>query len=155
MTAIIGRPPKKIEAEIANKLRPYFEKNLSATFAAQKTGHNIKTVCNYFNKWSQDITESENKDFFARERQERQSIVLAIDGLLSEEYKILAELQSEVQAYRDKHKTIPKTFTSSIQYCIKTIMELIEKKVPYALVMATSDEIDRRVEESLRKRSGK
>ena len=63
MTAIIGRPPKKIEAEIANKLRPYFEKNLSATFAAQKTGHNIKTVCNSFNKWSQDITESENKDF--------------------------------------------------------------------------------------------
>ena len=71
MALIIGRPTKKTEAGIENKLRPYFEKNLSATFAAQQTGHNIKTVCNYFNGWSKEITESESKDFFAREIQER------------------------------------------------------------------------------------
>jgi len=155
MALTMGRPPKKIEAEIANKLRPYFERNLSATFAAQKTGHNIKTVCNYFNKWSQEITESENKDFFAREIQERQSIVLALDNLLSEEHKILAELQSEVQAYRDKHKTIPKTFTSSIQYCIKTIIELIANKAQYTLVPASSEALEQFLQERLGKTNGK
>jgi hypothetical protein len=155
MALAMGRPPKNIEIEIANKLRPYFEKNLSATFAAQKTGHNIKTVCNYFNRWSKEITKSENKDFFAREIQERQSIVLALDNLLSEEYKILAELQSESQAYRDKHKTIPKTFTSSIQYCIKTILELIGYKAQYTLVPASYETIDQCIQECLRKQNHK
>ena len=155
MTMNIGRPTKKTEAEIENKLRPYFERNLSATFAAQKTSHNIKTVCNYFNKWSKEITESESKDFFEREIQERQSIVLAYDSLLSEEYKILAELQSEAQAYRDKHKTIPKTFTNSIQYCIKTVMELIEKKASYILVPASYETIDQCIQECLRKQNRK
>ena len=151
----MGRPTKKTEAEIENKLRLYFERNLSATFTAQKTGHNIKTVCNYFNEWSKEITESENKDFFAREIQERQSIVLALDSLISEEHEILDELKSEAKVYRDKHKTIPKTFTSSIQYCIKTILELIAYKAQYTLVPVTREALEQLLEEHGVKINGK
>ena len=150
-----GRPMKKTEAEIEIKLRPYFERNLSATFAAQETGHNIKTVCNYFNKWSQEITRFENKDFFTRQVQERQSIVLALDHLIFEEHEILAELKSEVRVYQDKHKSIPKYFTSSIQNCIKTIAELIEKKTPYTLIPPSTDIIEKCVQQYLEKKSVK
>lgn len=149
-----GRPPKKLQQDIANTLRPYFERGLSAASTSRQTGHDIKTVCSYFNEWSQKIAESEEKDYFVRYGQEKQRIILCLDNLISEEYQVLDELKNEVQNYKNKHKPIPKYFINSIHNCIKIICELTENKAPLILEEAPRDVIDKCVSEMLEKKYG-
>ncbi len=53
-----GRPPKTTQLQMQKELRQYFERGISATVASSKTGINIKTVCKYFEEWSERIKES-------------------------------------------------------------------------------------------------
>ncbi len=146
-----GRPTKKSQQVIADALRPYFEHNLSATFTAHKTGHDIKTVCSYFNEWSSKITRTDEEDFISRQRQEIQNIIFSIDGLIFEEYQLLDELKAEVNNHKEKQKSIPNYFITSIQDCIKTISGLVEKKASYILTLPTDDVIEKTIQEVLKR----
>ena len=77
-----GRPTKQKQVNIERTLRPFYEGTISASVTARKTSHNIKTVLKYFNKWSKEILESENKDFLKRCSDEKERGVLALDNLL-------------------------------------------------------------------------
>ena len=74
-----GRPSRGEQANIEKKLRPYYEKYISAAVTATKTGFNIKTVCNYFNKWHKEIMESEKQDFIQRCKQQKEQCIIAYD----------------------------------------------------------------------------
>jgi len=134
-----GRPTKKSQQEISDALKPCFERGLSAAFTARQTGHDIKTVCNYFNDWSKQMAESDDGDFIERQELERQRVILSFDNLISEEYQLLDELKSEIKIYKDKKKRIPNYFTNLIQNCIKTIYELTDKKTSFTLVVLPKD----------------
>jgi len=77
-----GRPTKAEELEIERELRPFFTKLYSATFTAEKTKYNIKTVAKYFIKFKKEILESETGDFIQRSRETKERGLLAYDELL-------------------------------------------------------------------------
>jgi len=77
-----GRPTKQEQITIQRILRSFYEKGVSATLTSNKTGINIKTVLNYFEKWNKEILESEDKDFIQRCRQEKERSVLTLDNQL-------------------------------------------------------------------------
>jgi hypothetical protein len=75
-----GRPSKYEQIKIERELRPYFEGSYSAYFTAQKTGFDIKTVHRYFNKWSQEVFDSENSDFLKRVKEQKERAVIYLDN---------------------------------------------------------------------------
>ena len=70
----MARLAKNQQITMQRKLRVYFERSQSASFASQETGVNIKTACKYFNQWAEKISEvnqcpdirltSDNKSLF-------------------------------------------------------------------------------------------
>jgi len=76
----MGRPPRAQQAKIEKKLRPYYEKSVSATATAEKTGFNIKTVCKYFDKWTEQIVRSDMPQFIQRCKEEKERCLLSYDG---------------------------------------------------------------------------
>src|SRR3989337_415834 len=75
-----GRPTKYEQIEIERQLRPYFEGSYSAYVTSQKTGYDIKTVLRYFNKWKQEILDSENVDFLKRAKEQKERTVINLDN---------------------------------------------------------------------------
>lgn len=81
-----GRPTKAEELEIERTLQPFFAKSYSATFTAQITGHNIKTVTKHYSKFKQEILESETPDFIQRCTEEKEKTLYAYDSLIHSLY---------------------------------------------------------------------
>lgn len=77
-----GRPSKCVQTQIVTELRPYFEKSFSATFTANKTGYDVKTVCKYFNEWSKQLVEYEDKNFIQRQKEAKEQTIGKI-GIIS------------------------------------------------------------------------
>jgi hypothetical protein len=75
-----GRPTKQEQIKIEGELRPYFENGFSAYFTANKSGYDIKTVLRYFNKWQQEILDSENSDFLKRVKEQKERAVIYLDN---------------------------------------------------------------------------
>lgn len=144
-----GRPSGSQQIDIERTLRPYFERTLSASFASKKTGCDIKTVCKYFNKWSNEIRAIEEPDFFARQRKERERITLCYDDLIFQEYHILDDIKSEIKKYREEEKAIPKFFVTSHQDVVKTISNLIEKKCSVTIQPFLDEVIEKKIQEKL------
>jgi len=69
-----GRPSKNQQVELQKALRTCYERNLSASYAAQNTGANIKTVAKYYEIWSEQIAKASETDFITRQRQDRNRI---------------------------------------------------------------------------------
>lgn len=112
-----GRPSKTEELEIRRAIQPFFEKTYSATFTAKKTGHNIKTVLRYYEKFKQEILESETGDFVKRCKEEKEKCLYAYDELIYSLYedrddierlidasKKIGDLQNVEKLYRIKIK---------------------------------------------------
>jgi len=144
-----GRPSLSQQIEFERTLRSYFEKTVSATFASRETGLNIKTVCKYFDKWSKEIRENEEPDFFKRQRQERERLALCYDNLIFQEYGILEDIKSEIKKYREEEKEIPKFFVSSFQDAVKTISNLVERKCSFTIQPLSDEVIEQKIKEKL------
>jgi hypothetical protein len=89
-----GRPTKQEQIKIERDLRPYFEEGYSAYFTAQKTKYDIKTVLRYFNKWQQELLDSENADFLKRVKEQKERAVIYLDN----EINSLTTSKKEVEA---------------------------------------------------------
>ena len=92
-----GRPSKAEELQIERTLWPLFTKLYSARFAAQKTGYNIKTVAKYFNKFKQELLESETPDFIQRCREEKERCLYSYDILLSTLYEDKKDIEHLIE----------------------------------------------------------
>jgi hypothetical protein len=121
-----GRPSKNQQLEIQNRLRPYFEKCMSAGFAARETEANIKTVTKYYKIWSEEIAKATDADFVSRVRQEREQIILGYDKLIFELYETLDIINSEISFFKKNSKEIPKSLFDKKLGIIKEISSLFK-----------------------------
>lgn len=146
-----GRPTKLEQIEIQNKLRPYFERYLSATFTSGKTGINIKTVCKYFDEWSKQVIETETKDFVQRQRETKEVIMLSMDSLIFENYELIDKIKNEIKNFQKNEKPIPKHLLSLHAQILYKISEIINAKgdleVTPTLDISLEELIDKRISE--------
>ena len=93
-----GRPTKVEQIKIEGELRPYFEGGYSAYFTANKTGYDAKTVNRLFNKWSQEIFDSENADFLKRVKEQKERAVIYLDNEIHSLTKSKTEVEAIIEA---------------------------------------------------------
>jgi len=93
LTRTNGRPPKTQQLEIQKTLREYYEKGISANTTSQLAGHNIKTVCKYFNEWSNQIKEIADMEFKNRLHSERLRYFAVLDKQLLELYNLQKNME--------------------------------------------------------------
>ncbi len=89
-----GRPTIQEQAKIQSEIRPYYEGGYNATFTANKTGYDIKTVLRHFNKWSQELLNSENGDFLDRVKEQKERTIINLDNQIYS----LEEFKKEIEA---------------------------------------------------------
>lgn len=143
-----GRPSKAVQIRIQEKLRECFEYGLTATFAAERTGVNIKTVCKYFDEWTEQITEQQNLDYFERQRLERERIIISLDRQIANGIDSLKEIDGEIKKYGSK--TIPRHLFSHRLEVHKFISNLIERKGVFALQPPVDEALRQKISEMLR-----
>jgi superfamily I DNA/RNA helicase len=139
-----GRPAKAVQRQMEKILRPYFERNVTASYAARETGINIKTVCNYFNQWSEQIRTETQKDFLSRQQELRERTILNYDDLIFKEYQILDNVDKAIKRYKNE---VPKHLVNVFQDLIKTIANLIEKKGQFTIQPVPEEVIRQKISE--------
>ena len=102
-----GRTNKAEQLQLERKLRPYFEKTLSVSFAARETGVNINTVKKYYKTWSDEIKSTEHPDFIERSKIIIRNSVLAIDHQLSKLYKLQEIFEKQINHNIKQNNKIP------------------------------------------------
>lgn len=145
-----GRPNRQKQIQIERTLRPYFERNYSATFTSKITNFDIKTVCKYFGEFGDQIREVEYKDFVEREKTERERIRLGFDNILFEQYKLLEDVKNEVTKFKKENKPIPRYLISSQMEILRTISSLTETKGSFGLQMSLDESIEKKIEEKIK-----
>ncbi|MEO9276690.1 MAG: hypothetical protein ABI340_02760 [Nitrososphaera sp.] len=123
-----GRPSKKTQIQIINDIRSYFEKSFSATFTSSKTGYDIKTVCKYFNEWSEQIVKNEDEDFIKRQREAKELSVLNYDRIIFEEYILLDDINKEIKKIQKDGKPVPKHLISTKFLILREISNMTQSK---------------------------
>ena len=146
-----GRPSKAKQLAIETKLRTYFDRGVTASYAAKDAEYNIKTVCKYFDKWSNDIRECDENDFLSRQKEQRERIILGFDDLIFREYGILDNIENEIKKFEGKKIPIPKYFISSFQDGIKSISSLIEKKGLFTIQPLPDEVIEQKIAEKMKR----
>ncbi len=128
-----GRPSKNGQVQIAREIRPYFEKCMTATFTANKTGHDIKTVCKYFNEWSKQVFETEDREFFQRQKESKELAILALDCSMYEQSELLKEVDEEMKKARKEGKPIPKYLITTKFMILRELSNMRQQKFATAM----------------------
>jgi hypothetical protein len=124
-----GRPTKGEQAKMQQIFRKYFDRGISATATASQTGHNVKTVCEYFEEWSEQIIELEKKDYLEQHKLDRVQIISSFDTQLIEAYKFADEISNQITLAKKKKGGIAPRYLLEINLDVnKFISSLIEKK---------------------------
>lgn len=145
-----GRPTKTAQVQIQEKLRRYFEYGITATLAAEKTGMNIKTVCKYFDEWSERLVEQQSSEYFERQKIERERIIISLDRQIVSVIESLDDIENEIQKYKDENKAIPRYLFSHRLEIQKFIASLIEKKGAFVLQIPVDEALKQKIAEMLR-----
>ena len=146
-----GRPAKQKQLQIAKLLRPYYERGMTATFTARKTGHDTKTVCKYFGFWNEEDLEAQDKDFLSKQKKERERTLLTLDLHADELYKTLDDINSEILKYKKLGKGIPRYLFSLRVEIIKTISAMTERKGLFAMQPIMDEHLEKKIEEVIKK----
>ena len=124
-----GRPSKQGQIQIVKEIRPFFEKTMTATFTASKTGHDIKTVCKYFNEWARQIVETEDKEFIPRQKEAKELAILNLDYILSKEYELLEDMDQEIKKNKKEGKPISKYLITTKHKVLYDIAHMTQEKI--------------------------
>ena len=103
----IGRPNKSEQLQLERKLRPYFEKMLSVSFAAKETGVHVNTIKKYYKTWYDEIKSTEHPDFIKRSKNTIRNSNLALDNQLSKLYKLQNTLEKQIKNDIKQNNGIP------------------------------------------------
>ncbi len=123
-----GRPNKAEQLHIERKLRPYFERMLSTSLAARKSGININTVKKYYKVFSDEIKLSEHPDFIQRSKYSIQNCALAIDSQLSKLYTLQDKLELQINSEIKQHGRVTPTLYKISITLTKNISDLLFRK---------------------------
>ena len=145
-----GRPAKETQLSIQKILRQYFERGITASLTAQRTGTNINTVCKYFDEFYEQAAESEKFDFLERQKKERERIVISFDGQILDAYESLDDLDSQIKKYKQDDKVIPRHLLSLKLEVMKYITSLTEKKGAFVMQPAMDEALQNKIEEYMR-----
>jgi len=144
-----GRPPKTGQLEIQREIRPYFEKNISATLTAEKTGINIKTVCDYFNGWIEKIYKPEESDFFERQRNEKTRIIVSLDNQILDAHNFLDKIDEEIKKLNEQNKPVAHLFSFRLGV-MRHILTLTEKKGTFSMQPTMDEALEKEIAEKVR-----
>lgn len=142
-----GRPNKSEQLQITKELRQCYERDFTAPFTAEKTGHNIKTVYTHFHVWTEQLKELQEKDFLVQSEEKRNRIILSFENMLFELYETLDEIKEELGKYKKKNKFIPKHLLSTKLEIIRIISGLIEKKGSFSMGLSYDKAVEKKMEE--------
>jgi len=145
----IGRPSKNQQLIIQNKLRLFFDRGYTATLTAEKTHTNIKTVCKYFEEWAEKISEIEDEEFLARQKKEKERVIIAFDHLIFHGYTLLENTKQELAKYESEKKSVPKGLLSLNLEAIKQISNLLERKYSISMQPSFDDAIQEKIEQMI------
>ena len=134
-----GRPSKSGQIQIIKTIRPYFEKSYTASFTSGKTGYDIKTVCRYFNQWSEEILQSEKDDFIQRQRKGKELAIVACDNIIFELYGLIAEINEEIKSLRKTGKENPKHLIKMKFLILREIFSVTQNK--FSITMTPSIDV--------------
>jgi hypothetical protein len=143
-----GRPGRAEQMAIQKKLRPCFERGLTATLTAELTEINIKTVCNYFNKWAVESDAFEKKNFLQRQKEERGRIIRSFDYLIVEEHNVLDMIKIKIEKYNGD-EPIPQYLLNKHSDIVKTISNLNEKRGSFAMLPTPDESFDKIIKEKM------
>ena len=145
-----GRPSVTGQFQIRKTLRPFYENGLSAYYTAEKTGIDIKTVCRYFNDWSEQIEEAETSDFLERQKRDRIQIIISYDTEIVEMTNLLDEVNSEMEKYQKEKKPIPRNLPTHKLEIIKFRSSLKEKKAGFIMQPTMDEALEKKIKEKIR-----
>jgi hypothetical protein len=142
-----GRPSNGEQVKIGQELRPYFERSMTATYTANRTGYDIKTVCAYFDGWTREILQVEEKDFLERQKKERHRTLLSIDLQLDELYQTLDDINQETKRLKGSRKTIRRYLFATRLETLRLISNLTEKRGMFAMLPTVQEALEERSQE--------
>ena len=146
-----GRPQKTGQLYIQRVLRTCFERGVSARVTARETKINVKTVCKYFDVWTQEITELEESDFFERQKNERARTIISLENQIIEAYKLLDEIKLEIKKLNEKEKVVPRQYFSFKLDVMRYISFLTEKKGSFAMQPTMDEALEKKIDERITK----
>ena len=138
-----------MQVEIENTLRPYFGRFYTASFISKQTGLDIKTVCNYVNKFTKKIRDSEDKDFLTRQENDRQCILLVYDDMMLREDFVLNEIAAEFQKYKNSGKRIPESLINTCNKTVRLRADLVKEKGLFSMQPTFNEALEKRNEEAI------
>lgn len=100
-----GRPTRLDQTQLQQELRKYFDYGVTATLAAEKVGVNIKTVCKYFDEWSNSIEELRSNEYMVVQKAVRARMIASYDKQIIETIDLSNELNNEIQKLKKWEKT--------------------------------------------------
>ncbi|MCH7647072.1 MAG: hypothetical protein IIA83_00480 [Thaumarchaeota archaeon] len=123
-----GRPTQKRQLVIEKELLLDYERSYSASFTARKNEMNVKTVCKYFKKFSEQFRDLEQKNFFERIGIDRERMILNYDYMISEHYDTVDEIKQQILNLKKANKPFSYSLHQLKSSVLKTIANLCEKK---------------------------
>lgn len=144
-----GRPSVTDQVQIRKILRPYYENGYSAYYTAQKTGINVKTVCRYYNEWSEQIEEAELADFLERQKRDRIQIIISYDRDIAETTEILDQVKTEIEKFQKDKKAVPRHLLTHKLEIIKFRSLLKEKKAALILKPPLDEALVKKINEKI------
>jgi len=98
-----GRPTGKEAGKIKAELQKYFNRGNSQTYTIDKTGHDRKTIMQYWKEFRQTYIEEIDENFVARQRAAREAALCGID----EDIEAANEEVECMKSIRNELNTIP------------------------------------------------
>jgi hypothetical protein len=144
-----GRPSTSEQTQIKKTLRSCYHEGLSAFYTAEKTRINIKTVCKYFNEWSEEIEEIESANFLERQKRDRVQVINSYDFQIDEATKLLSQVNSEIENNYKEKKSMPRHLFSNKLEVMKFRSSLVEKKAGFIMQPTMDEAMEKKIKEQI------
>jgi len=146
-----GRPTKTQQLHIQSTLREYYERGMSAVFTSNKTKINIKTVCNYFNEWTNELKHIEETDFVIRQHREKERSIINLEYMIHKMYEHLEQIDDEIKNYKKEKKPVPPHLFSSKLQTLCKITDLTQARGAIGIAPAIDFDMNEYAEKKSRK----
>ena len=144
-----GRPSTSEQVKIKKALRQCYQEGLSAYYTSEKTRINIKTVCKYFNEWSEEIEETESTNFLERQKRDRVQVINSYDFQIEEVTKLLSQVNSEIETSNKEKKSLPRYLFSNKLEAMKFRSSLVEKKAAFMMQPTMDEALEKKITEKI------
>ena len=119
----------KLSAAKVKILRPLFDKNCTADYAASRSGFARLTVQKYFKAWSNKLIEEMDTDFIKMQKAAKARGLIALDLMINQLSEVLEELKILNDGHMKREKAL---WTKNKTHEIELNKWLIDKIAKYS-----------------------